>query len=256
MDTDDISFPDRFEKQVHYLEAHPKTDILGTFAKEFDQGQNYKFLTFTNKDDTKSLLLFTNCLFHPTVMIRKSFLDRTGLRYDPNFLTSQDYDLWARASHQGNIEVLKEVLLLYRIHGGQITEKKKQRVKKYTQEISLRQLEKLGLRPEGADLEAQLALCRQTPITDQNIDHIIIWSQKILSANKEKQVYNSDSLKRVLKFRLFTMISKANISQGKKLSSLKKIKAFNKFNLGQIFKRRSYKKAYKTEARRRVSQDL
>ncbi|MDY6018496.1 MAG: glycosyltransferase [Anaerococcus sp.] len=250
MDTDDISFPDRFEKEVFYLENHKDVDILGTFAKEFDQGHKLKFATFTNSYDTKSLLLFTNCLFHPTVMIRKAFLDKTGLRYDPYFLTSQDYDFWARASHFGNIEVLKEVLLLYRIHGGQITDKKKERVMKYTKEISLRELSKLGLSPQGEDLEAQLVLCRQVEISDENIDKVITWSKKILKANFDKNIYNASSLKRVISFRLFTMISKANISFSKKIKALYQIKAFNKFNLGQIFTRLDYKNSYKKNKER------
>lgn len=245
MDTDDISFPDRFEKQVAYMKAHPDVDILGTFAKEFDQSHNLKMATFINKDDTKSLLLFTNCLFHPTVMIKKSFLEKTGIRYDENFLTSQDYDLWARASHKGNIEVLDEFLLLYRIHGGQITEKKKQRVRKYTKEISFRQLQTLGLDPQGDDYIGQMALCRLEEISDENIDKILIWSEKILAANRQRQVYENCSLLRVLKFRLFSMVSRADISKKNKLKALRYIKAFNRFNISQIRKRQIYKRAYK-----------
>lgn len=247
MDTDDISFPDRFEKQVSYMKDRPDIHILGTFAKDIGRSDRLKIATFTNREDTKSLLLFTNCLFHPTVMMRKSFLEETGLRYDPNFLTSQDYDLWARASHEGNIEVLDEFLLLYRIHGGQISREKRDRVRKYTQEISLRQMEKLGLRPEGDDMEAQMVLCRQIPLTDSNLDKVLAWSEKILAANKDRQVYNGASLMRVLRFRLFTMIAQANISKSRKLKALNKIKAFNKFNLRQVFVRRSYKKAYEKE---------
>ena len=35
MDSDDISVPERFEKQIAYLEAHPEVDVLGADIAEF-----------------------------------------------------------------------------------------------------------------------------------------------------------------------------------------------------------------------------
>ena len=35
MDSDDISVPQRFEKQIDYIEAHPEIDVLGTDIAEF-----------------------------------------------------------------------------------------------------------------------------------------------------------------------------------------------------------------------------
>ena len=37
MDSDDISIPTRFEKQIEYIEAHPETDVLGADIAEFDE---------------------------------------------------------------------------------------------------------------------------------------------------------------------------------------------------------------------------
>ena len=36
MDSDDISMPDRFEKQIKYLKMHPDVDVMSSFVKEFD----------------------------------------------------------------------------------------------------------------------------------------------------------------------------------------------------------------------------
>lgn len=37
MDTDDISYPDRFEKQIAYLEKYPEVDVLGSYMSEFSE---------------------------------------------------------------------------------------------------------------------------------------------------------------------------------------------------------------------------
>lgn len=255
MDTDDIAFFDRFEKQIKYMNENPNIDVLGTFAKEFGKRKNLKMATFTKADDIKSLLLFTNALFHPTVMIRKSFLDKTKILYDPNFKTSQDYELWQRISEIGKIEVLEEILLLYRIHDGQITEKKKEMVKKYTKEISFRQLEKLGLIPNDKETIAQMVLCRIEELDEKNLDQTISWSQKIIAKNKEKKIFDHKSLNKVLNFRLFTMILRSKISKNKKLKALIKIRAINKFNTAQIIKRKNYK-TYYTKNRQKIGEEL
>lgn len=42
MDADDISMPERFEKQIIYMESHPNVDCLGTWAIEInDDGNEY-----------------------------------------------------------------------------------------------------------------------------------------------------------------------------------------------------------------------
>lgn len=40
MDSDDISEPTRFEKQVGYLEEHPEVDVVGGSLQEFNEGND------------------------------------------------------------------------------------------------------------------------------------------------------------------------------------------------------------------------
>ena len=42
MDTDDISYPERFLKQVKFIENNPNVDVLGTFMTEFIDDRNNK----------------------------------------------------------------------------------------------------------------------------------------------------------------------------------------------------------------------
>ena len=40
MDTDDICYPSRFEKQVLFLQSHPTIDIVGAYATKIDECGN------------------------------------------------------------------------------------------------------------------------------------------------------------------------------------------------------------------------
>ena len=116
MDSDDISTPDRFERQVEYLQQHPEVDIVGGATQEFchDCGcLGIRHYPLTH-EKMKRYMLRACPLSHPTVMMRMRIFQR-GLKYDERFTTSQDIALWfdavARGFRMGNLD---EVVLRYR----------------------------------------------------------------------------------------------------------------------------------------------
>lgn len=119
MDADDISIPNRFEKQYNYMEQNPDLLLLGTFYKIIGM-ENIVKLPITH-DEIKVRLLFENPICHPTVFMRKSFFDNSNLKYDRTFEPAEDYELWTRMSSCGFVENLPEVLLHYRVHEGQVS---------------------------------------------------------------------------------------------------------------------------------------
>ena len=60
--------------------------------------------------------LFSSPFFHPTVLVERDVLERHGLRYDPSFAESEDYDLWSRLLDVADGDNLPEPLVLYRVH--------------------------------------------------------------------------------------------------------------------------------------------
>ena len=112
MDDDDISLPLRFEKQIRYLETHTDIDVVGTAVKVF-MNENYEVYPQTNPETIKAFSLINNQMYHPTVMIRKSAIEKFNLYYDSNYKT-EDAELWSRAVKVINLANLKEILLKYR----------------------------------------------------------------------------------------------------------------------------------------------
>jgi len=112
MDSDDISLPQRIEKQIEFLEQHPKVVLLGSWAEIIDQNEMIKDIWKypTNHCFIAWKLLFGNCLVHSAVMYRKDcILDSGG--YNELTTYAQDYELWIKLSSAGEIIQLPEVLV-------------------------------------------------------------------------------------------------------------------------------------------------
>lgn len=95
MDSDDISHPQRFEKQVAYLSEHPELSVVGGALQEFNE-ENYCLNVRHYPHDSAEVRQYickASPLAHPAVMIRHS-LFTSGLHYNERYRTSQDIALW------------------------------------------------------------------------------------------------------------------------------------------------------------------
>lgn len=144
MDSDDVSFPERFALQVKFMDKHPDAGVLGTDLQHVDQLNRYisGWGPPTRPGMIRWTLLFENCVAHPTVMARRSVLERLRY-YDPEMTYAEDYDIWARASRMTRVTNLPEVLLYRRIWEGAIGTKHNYLQWKTHHEVMLRGAESL-----------------------------------------------------------------------------------------------------------------
>lgn len=119
MDQDDIALPNRFERQLGWIELHT-ADICGTWMECFGVRGGGIRSHPVDDDSIKTGLLFGSVLAHPTVMLRASLA--RDLKYDPQWDKAEDYELWTRAALAGlKMTNVPEVLLRYRQHPTQIS---------------------------------------------------------------------------------------------------------------------------------------
>jgi glycosyltransferase involved in cell wall biosynthesis len=128
MDGDDISYPERFAKQIAYLEAHPEVVVCGTGYKII--GNDKRITIPEGHEAIKIGLLWGNCISHPSVMIRKKVLDDYAIQYDVTREPAEDYAIWVRLLSLGKLHNLQEVLLEYRLYGNQVSQKRAEEQKK------------------------------------------------------------------------------------------------------------------------------
>ena len=116
-DQDDISYKNRFQKQVDFLEKNESIVLLGARAKIFSDEVDY--LKTHNHATQPSILkfdlMFNNPFVHSTIMFRKTSLEIVGY-YNTNRSFYEDYELWSRFVQAGDVANLPDVLLDYRHH--------------------------------------------------------------------------------------------------------------------------------------------
>ena len=114
-DADDVSLPERFERQGLYLETHSECVLVGTaYDLIGDQGEVMVQITpLTESQAIKPALQTFNRFVHGSVMMRRDSLMQVG-GYREAFKRSQDYDLWLRLTERYEVANLPEVLYQFR----------------------------------------------------------------------------------------------------------------------------------------------
>jgi glycosyltransferase involved in cell wall biosynthesis len=119
MDADDVSMPDRFEKQLAFLQAHPDHIVVGSRILTIDPFGSplYEPRHKLNHEGIESELLAGVgwAIVHPaSMMVREQVMALNGYRVEME--PSEDLDLFLRLAERGKIANLPEVLLHYRQH--------------------------------------------------------------------------------------------------------------------------------------------
>ena len=123
MDADDVSIPERIEKQFLFMESHPEVGVTSSNAIIIDGKGN--FISEMYVPQSHILILWTFCfscsIIHPAVMANRQLFRQAGgyrdLANDKAECFPEDYDLWVRLSKQTQFYNFSEPLLKYRMHG-------------------------------------------------------------------------------------------------------------------------------------------
>ncbi len=117
MDADDVSCPERLQRQYNYMENHPEVDICGSNFKQFGDVSIWsdKCCKMPEKhEEIIACMLFMNPLAHP-VSFFKRVIKGERFFYDETKKKAQDYQLWYDLKKRGAIFYnIQENLLCYR----------------------------------------------------------------------------------------------------------------------------------------------
>lgn len=121
MDGDDIADPQRLRCQFDFFERHPEVGVVGSARWVVDEAGEVVGEATVMVDDLsiRWKCLLGNPLPHPTVMLRREFLE--VLRYDAAFGAAEDYELWTRLLQITRAANLPQPLLRYRRRSGSIS---------------------------------------------------------------------------------------------------------------------------------------
>jgi glycosyltransferase involved in cell wall biosynthesis len=244
MDGDDISFLDRFAKQVAFMDSNPNVILCGSSVSII--GSNLTINYPEQHDMIKVDFLRHNCIMHPSVMLRKDLIVKFQIFYDVLKEPAEDYDLWIRLLSKGRLHNIQEDLLYYRFHSNQITNVNSKKQKDLTIDLRLSLLNNLNCKIELHELEILKKIIQNNnSINFDNLQQFLMLKRKLILGNLdsffepkkfenylddlEKILFNKFFLKRnnyspIIYFNYLRFKSKFNV----KLSNELKLKLFLK----------------------------
>ena len=191
MDSDDISLPERLQKQVLYMETHPDIGICGAQLIVFGT-ENTKMEFPLEQEDLQLRLLWTSCYSHTLVMFRKEIMDKHNLRYPINYLHAEDYKFWTQWLEITKGANIDEHLAKYRFHLQSISHLYRSIQKQTIQQIRIEyliQLFKLDkLNKENVAID----------FYGQDYDKRIASINFILTINLQFKIFSQDKLKKTI----------------------------------------------------------
>jgi len=203
LDSDDTARPERLEKQVAFLDAHPAHAAVGAWIEWMDeQGRPLGRVKrkATRAEDIAAERLFRTCLENSASTARAELLRK--YRHREHYELGSDYDLWARIAADHKLSTLPEVLVYRRSHSGRTTRGKVERIKGLRLEIFAEQLAGLGVAFESEDLERHYLL-RRMHKTEFRPDAAYLawagsWLSRLAQANASRGCYPEPEFTRVL----------------------------------------------------------
>jgi glycosyltransferase involved in cell wall biosynthesis len=157
LDADDIAIPERLERQLARISAEPGIAVVGSAVVDLDaQGAHGRTHRLPSGGSAlRWHALFSSPFFHPTVLVDRQVLDRYGLRYDPAFLESEDYDLWTRLFAFADGANLSEPLVWKRVHAEQASLRRSDVQQSFQRQVAMREIARVA--PDLGREQAELA---------------------------------------------------------------------------------------------------
>ena len=120
LDSDDAAKPERFARQLAYLEAHPKCGALGTAVEEFTRQPGDTGKVRALPEDPHAYAKMNSPVNNPSVMLRTRAAKQVGGYNDVHFM--EDYDLYARLIAGGwQVRNLPEALTDFQVTDAQFS---------------------------------------------------------------------------------------------------------------------------------------
>lgn len=210
MDADDVCLSERLERQVAFLEENPHIGACGTWMRVIGESGGAIFKYPLTAPEIRCRLLFDSALSHPTMMFRRGVFDRLEKVYDPIFSPAEDFDLWSRLSIVTELANIDVVMLLYRQHFDQVTNKHQKEQSLSRREVYKRQLESLGIAvsPEELSLHEMFHDLRFIAMVE-TLDSGENWLYRLLETNDKARVFDPYALTVECAYRWFRLCDAA-----------------------------------------------
>lgn len=197
MDDDDISLRNRLSKQVSFLDAHPDIDICGTGAIVFGFFRRRANVRESH-EDICARLLFSNPMFHPSIMFRRSSFPSAEPIYEDARVRVEDLELWYRLSATHKMANINQKLVKYRTYDPKNL-KKRDSVVAHGNLIRREMLEKLVGEVTEDQFYTHMKIAKCSRNCDLGfLDEVKDWLMCLYEKNRTRKEFDTQALMNVI----------------------------------------------------------
>lgn len=203
LDSDDWAYPERFAKQVTFLDNHLDYAAVGAWIVWMDEeGRSLRRVRRKPilPDEIAAQRLFRQGIENSASMARTVVLREYGHREEYDL--SEDFDLWSRIAAKNKLATLPEVLVRCRMHESRITREQGHRRKDRRLTIYAAQLLALGVAFTDTDLERHFLLrsMRKQRFTPDlaYLEWAETWLRRLQEANQRVPCYPEPAFSEML----------------------------------------------------------
>ncbi len=206
MDADDICAPERFERQIKFLDTHQDVSVCGTWIYIFTKVPKlgFSYMPPTDSDEIKACFLFENCIQHPTIMFRVAALVKNKAEYPVDYPHVEDYALWMKLVDKIKFANVPKQLLYYRLHSTQVGKVHSKKQNEIVLKVHKEFIKKLGLTPTAEELKIHENICFGINIPQkENINKIEAWLEKLIEKNNKVHYASDKQFKKIVASKWF-----------------------------------------------------
>ncbi|MDZ4845797.1 MAG: glycosyltransferase family 2 protein [Chitinophagales bacterium] len=245
MDADDVSLPERIEKQVAFMEQHSEVGLCGTFVQNIGTNDDYVPPYKTTHDEIKFKLFFETHFPHPAAMLRKSVLDEHNLKYDTVNKVAQDYELWNKMVNYCEVTILPEPLVKKRTHSEMTSIKATQEQLQVVKNIHRELMMKLGAVPSEKELDVYENYFKgSAPKTKEELFALLDLFDKLIAGNAKAKIYRSDLFDRFFAEKYWMLCTTSSGFGMEVYRKYKQSVARNYFDMGSMARKKFFIKSF------------
>lgn len=170
MDADDWAYPDRFEKQIAFLDSNPKVGIVGGAMEVYNESLDtllYVRSYYTDNASLRAYMFKQSPFSHPCIMYRKEVI-KDNL-YNEKLSPTEDYDLYFRVGKTYEFANLEDILLKYRTSNTQSSSKTANRQQYLTLYVRLKAMVEYGYKASIKDILSSVLQLILIPILPNSV---------------------------------------------------------------------------------------
>lgn len=200
-DSDDISLPGRFQKQMDFLQKYPEISLCGTNVTVFGDKRQKKFYPLRD-EEIRAYMILNDPFCTSTVIFKRPEIP---VYFDESLVVSEDYSFFFELSKFTKMANLADHLLNYRWHPKNITQLRKDILADSANQVRATIInQSICYQLEENEYRVMNIISDRSPISLEDLEMLEALFLKLIKKNQEVKYYCPRTLQNLFFHQWFT----------------------------------------------------